>query len=169
MTAPLPLPRPHSEVIAEVADAAARMEAEGAVPADFLARVRTVARRLGAAEVAPDDVRGAIAMAQGLVPIDVDAPTTSSRRTVVLAKRGIRRAAGWYLRHLARQVTALGEAVIRAETAVAGRLETVEQRVDELTRLRERVEKLEAAVGRDLRSESPGAEPPPGPPAGSRA
>lgn len=159
MTAPPPLPRPHAEVIAEVAEAAGRMEAEGAVPADFLAKVRTTASRMGAAEVAPDDIRGAIAMAQGLVPIDVDAPTTSSRRSVVRAKRGIRRAAGWYLRHLARQVTALGEAVIRAETAVAGRLETVEQRMDELPRLRERVERLEAVVGSDVRPKAAEAEP----------
>lgn len=169
MTAPLPPPGRNAEVIAEVAEAAARMEAEGAVPADFLARVRTAAGRLGAAEVAPDDIRGAIAMAQGLVPIDVDAPTTSSRRTVVLAKRGIRRAAGWYLRHLARQVTALGEAVIRAETAVAGRLETVEQRMDELTRLKERVERLEAAAGRDLGPGAAEAEPRRRPSGGPRA
>lgn len=169
MTAPLPRPGPHADVMAEVAEAAARMEVEGTVPADFLARVRTMARRLGAAEVAPDDIRGAIAMAQGLVPVDVDAPTTSTRRTVVLAKRGVRRAGGWYLRHLARQVTALGEAVIRAETAVAGRLETVEQRVDELTRLRERVEKLEAAVGSDHTPASAEAEPRHGPSGGSEA
>lgn len=169
MTAPLPPPGPHADVLAEVAEAAARMEAEGTVPAEFLARVRTAARRLGAAEVAPDDIRGAIAMAQGLVPIDVDAPTTSTRRSVVLAKRGIRRAGGWYLRHLARQVTALGEAVIRAETAVAGRLETVEQRVDELTRLRERVEKLEAAAGGDFRPVEAQVEPRRGPSGGSTA
>lgn len=158
MTAPAGTP--HSEVIAEVAEAAARLEAEGAVPAEFLAQVRAVAIRLGAADVAPDDVRGALSLARGLVSIDIEAPATSNRRTVVLAKRGIRRAAGWYLRHLAQQVTALGEAILRAETAMAGRLETVEQRMDEVTRLRERVERLEAAIGAGAGAEAPHAQRP---------
>lgn len=153
MTAPVP-GTPHADVIAEVAEAAARLEAEGAVPAELLAQVRTISIRLGAADVAPDDIRGALALARGLVSVDVEAPTTSNRRTVVLAKRGIRRAMGWYLRHLAQQVTSLGEAILRAETAVAGRLETVEKQMDDLAELRERVERLEAAIGADPGTEA---------------
>lgn len=146
MTEHLPV-APHAEVIAEVAEAAARLEAEGALPAGFLARVRGAAARMGAADVAADDIRGSLALVEGLMTIDVEAPAASSRRTVVLAKRGFRRVARWYLRHLAQQVTSLGEAILRAETAMAGRLETVEQRVEEFAGLRERVEQLEATIG----------------------
>lgn len=146
-----------ADVVAEVLEAAARQEEEGAVPAVFLAEVRAAAARLGAAEVAADDIRGALALLEGQAPIDVDAPVASGRRSVVLAKKGFRRVARWYVRHLALQVSALGEAVVRVETALAARLEAVEERVDEVGELRERVERLEAAARRSPGSGRGGA------------
>ncbi|MEO7837108.1 MAG: hypothetical protein ABIS21_05655 [Acidimicrobiales bacterium] len=156
---------PHADVVAEVTQAAARAEQEGAVPAAFLAQARGAAARLAAVDVAPDDIRGALALLEGQVNINVEAPATSHRRSVVLAKRGFRRAARWYLRHLALQVSAMGEAVLRVEKSVAGRLETAERRIDDLVDLRERVERLEGAArqGPPPPPGLPGSVPPDGP------
>lgn len=114
----------------------------------YLARVRAEAARLGVRGLGPDLVRDAVRDVEDLVQIDVDPPTYASQPGGQTVKKAIKRSVQWYIRYVATQISALGEALVSFGTAVGDRLDDLEgsnrqlhTKVDELT---ERVEALES-------------------------
>jgi len=61
--------------------------------------------------------------------INIDVPVTASRREYTYLKTALKRGMGWYLRHVAEQVSVLGYATARSLRAVTARLEDIEERV----------------------------------------
>lgn len=116
--------------------------------AAYLARVRGALARLGARADGDDQGLGAaLADLEDAAAIDVEVPVASARREVELAKRGARKLVRWYLRYLAEQVTALGQATTRLGVALAGRVDRLDDTtaglVAEVAGLRDRLERLE--------------------------
>ena len=114
----------------------------------YLARVRAEAAQLGVRGQGPDLVRDAVRDVEDLVQIDVDPPTYASQPGGQTVKNAIKRSVQWYIRYVATQISALGEALVTFGTAVAERLDELEgsnrrlhTKVDELT---ERIEALES-------------------------
>ena len=114
----------------------------------YLARVRASAAKLGVRGVGPDLVRETLSDVEDLIHVDVDVPTYASQRAGKAVKTVVKRSIEWYIRYIAAQINALGQAVVGFGTAVADRLDelessrrSLEERVDELSR---RVESLEA-------------------------
>jgi glycosyltransferase involved in cell wall biosynthesis len=121
-------------------------------PADvgYLSEIRGALRRLGRRdETEGDPVHAALVDLGDAADIDIDVPTASRRQEAAVLKQGIKKLTGWYLRYLAQQTTVLGQATLRLGTALAYRAERVEDTttglLDEVARLRERVERLERA------------------------
>ena len=130
-------------------DEVSRAERElDSIEPGYLARVRAEAARLGVRGQGPDLVRDAVRDVGDLVQIDVDPPTYASQPGGQAVKNAIKRSVQWYIRYVATQIGALGEALVTFGTAVADRLDELEgsdrqlqTRVHELT---ERVEALES-------------------------
>lgn len=113
----------------------------------YLARVRLNASRLGVGGQGPDLIRDSIDDLKDLVHIDIEPPTYASQPGRRALKNLIKRLTQWYIRYIATQVSALGEAMITLSQAVADRLDDLEgsnrkleASVDEL---RHRVQALE--------------------------
>ena len=134
-------------VISEIEQAARERAEDPSFPASYLARVRAATARLTAVELAPDDMRSALAVVEQHLPIDVEVPISSSQRATAFVKKVVRKLTIFYVRYTGQQVTLLGQSVVRLGEAVTQRVERLEGRVEELDRLRERVERLEAQVG----------------------
>ena len=114
----------------------------------YLARVRTEAGRLGVRGQRPDLVRDAVQDVEDLVHIDVDPPTYASQPGGQAIKNTIKRSVQWYIRYVANQIGALGEALVTFGTAVADRLDNLEASTQQLhakvDELADRVEALES-------------------------
>jgi hypothetical protein len=113
--------------------------------APYLEKVRRLTARLSARDIGPDDTEGALAAVAQVLPLDVEAPTSSPTAPERLAKAGLKRAVAWYMRYLAEQVNDLGFALLRAGQALSERAGGAERKVEELER---RLSSLEERVGR---------------------
>lgn len=134
-------------VASEILIAARQLEEGVAFPASYVARVRAATARLTAVEVAPDDIRSALAVLEQHLPIDVEVPVSASQPAMALLKKVVRKLTIFYMRYTGQQVTLMGQAVVRWGEAVSERVERAEGRLAEIDSLRERVERLEAHVG----------------------
>jgi hypothetical protein len=114
----------------------------------YLATVRLATARLGALDLQPDDVHGALLGVEDCARIDLDVPTASRRRAESAVKGSVKRLTGWYLRYLGDQVTLLGLALVRFGTSVALRTDQLEEATGRLSgdlrALTARVDRLEA-------------------------
>ena len=135
------LPRP--ELDREIAAAAAARADAASFPAERLARIRAAAGRMAARQFRPDDLAYAALLLERQASVDVEVPTASRLPGLSLLKRLIKKLMVWYLRFLAAQVTAFGQATARFGVAVARRVDGLEADVDQL---RERVARLEASL-----------------------
>lgn len=118
--------RARQAVAAEIEAAARELEGGPAFPAAELSRIRAATARLAAAEVAPDDVRGALLLLEERAGIELRAPTASRCTPRGLAMRLSVRLSLWYARLLAQQLSSLGDAAVRVGAAAARRIEHVE-------------------------------------------
>src|SRR3954453_9940030 len=114
-------------VVGEIAAAASARVASPDYPAAFVDRARAEVQRLGAFEVAPDDMRGALLLLEQQVAIDPVVPVASHRKPVGATKTVLRKLMLWYMRYVADQVTVAGQAVTRFGGAVAARVERLEE------------------------------------------
>jgi hypothetical protein len=118
------------------------------VDAGYLAQIRGAMSRLGRRADADDHgVPAALADVEDAATIDIEVPTASQRRAGRVVKQVIKKLTRWYLRYLAQQTTVLGRATLRLGAALAQQADRLEDTtsglVDEVARLRERVERLE--------------------------
>ena len=107
----------------------------------YLNRVRIAAARLGVTGQGPDLVKDALRDLEDTVQIDVEPPTYASQPGVRAVKSFVKRSIQWYVRYIAVQVNALGQAMVTFGSVVADRLDELEasnrglqHKVDELTR-----------------------------------
>ena len=125
----------------------------------YVEKVRQATRRLGATEVAPEDLRQAVQAVRNVSSFDVEVPTTSARREVQLVKVGVKRVALFYMRYLAGQLNAFGLAVVQMGETLASRTERLESGSDDvaarLGAVEARLRRLEATVGRTARDAGP--------------
>ena len=149
-------PSPLADVATRVVEAARARAAKPDYPAAAIDHVRTATARLGALEVAPDDMRAALVVLEQQAQIDVVVPVSSSHRSVGYLKKAVRKLMLFYVRYVGHQVTLLGEATVRFGSAVTDRVERLEERTGEerqrlegeLAELRARVDQLEGRAGR---------------------
>ena len=140
-----------STAVAQIEEAAREREASPDFPASYISRVRSAASRMAAIEVAPDDMRSALAVLDQHLPIDVDVPISSSQQATAVVKKAVRKLTIFYVRYTGQQVTLMGQAVVRFGEAVTRRVERLEGEVERLRQLEERVERLEAAADGEVR------------------
>ena len=133
-------PVPRADLAAEIKRAAAVREAEADFPTSKIARIRGAASRLAASSIEPGDIRHAALLLERSATIDLQVPTASRVPGVRIVKRVLKKLMIWYLRFLAAQVTAFGQATARFGTTVASRIDELEAEVEEL---RARVARLE--------------------------
>ena len=118
----------------------------------YVERVRRLTERLAARDVGPDDASGALDAVRGVVVVDVDAPTASTRPEARLLKTGVKRLTAWYLAYLAEQVNDLGFALLRLGETLAARADRAEAASGDLgarlDQLEDRVHRLEGTQGR---------------------
>lgn len=112
----------------------------------YVEKVRAAVNRLGVRGAGPDPSRDALADLEDLLPLDADPPTASRNSAGRFVKAAVKRLVRWHVAYLARQVTAVGEAVLRLGShlsdrvdemesivgAHAGRMEDLERRVIQL-------------------------------------
>jgi hypothetical protein len=134
-------PLPRAQLADEVTRAAREREAAPDFPAASIARIRSVATKLGATKVMPGDIRHAALLLERQANIDLEVPTASRVPGVHLVKRVLKKLMIWYLRFLAAQVSAFGQATARFGVTVASRIDELEA---EVTELRDRVARLES-------------------------
>jgi len=118
----------------------------------YLDQVRTSAEKLGVRGAGPDLVRDTLRDVEELIHVDVDVPTYASQRAGKAVKTVVKRSIEWYIRYIAAQINALGQAMVGFGSAVADRLDelesskrSLEEKVSELSR---KVESLEAGTER---------------------
>ena len=133
----------------EVANADSMLET---IAPGYLEQVRTSAGKLGVRGAGPDLVRDTLRDVEELIHLDVDVPTYASQRAGKAVKTVVKRSIEWYIRYIAAQINALGQAMVGFCSAVADRLDEMEssrrcleQKVSELSR---KVESLEAGAQR---------------------
>lgn len=131
---------PRAALAEEIAAAADEREGDPSFPSARIAKIRSLASRLGAAKVDPGDIRHAALLLERHAVIDLQVPTASGVPGVHLVKRVVKQLMIWYLRFLAAQVTALGHATARFGVTVASRVDSMEAEIEEL---RARVARLE--------------------------
>jgi hypothetical protein len=133
-------PVPRAELAGEIARAAHERAAAPDFPAARIARIRNAAAKLGATTVEPGDIRHAALLLERQANVDLQVPTASRVPGVSLVKRVLKKLMIWYLRFLAAQVSAFGQATARFGVTVASRIDELEAEVAEL---RDRVARLE--------------------------
>ncbi|HVM10397.1 MAG TPA: hypothetical protein VM345_18200 [Acidimicrobiales bacterium] len=133
-------PVPRAELAGEIARAAQERAAAPDFPAARIARIRNAAAKLGATTVEPGDIRHAALLLERQANVDLQVPTASRVPGVSLVKRVLKKLMIWYLRFLAAQVTAFGQATARFGVTVASRIDELEAEVADL---RDRVARLE--------------------------
>ena len=131
---------PRADVRLAIAESAAALEQSPTFPREVVERARAAARRLAATEIGPDDIRHAAVVLEAQASIDLQVPTRSRVPGVSLVKRVLKKLMVWYLRFLATQITALGQATARLGVTIANRIDGLEAEVHSLE---ERVVALE--------------------------
>ncbi|MGH2718703.1 MAG: hypothetical protein ACRDJU_09005 [Actinomycetota bacterium] len=120
--------------IGDLAPALAELEASPAYPAAYLSRVREAVHRLDPLPPFPLDVPQALALVTQQSRVDVDVPLRTRRLGAKAAKIAIKRVTAFYLAYLADQVGDLGQALVHLGTALAVRVEGVEEELGDLRR-----------------------------------
>jgi hypothetical protein len=128
--------------VEEAANISARLDRDTTT---YLDRVRRAVARRAVSASPPDEVQAALVVVEGSAYIDVDVPTTSRRRALVLVKVTVKRLTGWYLGYVGRQVSLFGQAVARLGSVLVERTQRLEQN---MTAIGEKVDRLEARVER---------------------
>ena len=135
---------------AEVANADSILEA---LAPGYLDQVRGSAGKLGVKGAGPDLVRDTLSDVEELIHLDVDVPTYATQRAGKAIKTVVKRSIEWYIRYIAAQINAIGEAMVGFGSAVADRLDelesskrVLEEKVSELSR---KVDSLEAGTERN--------------------
>jgi hypothetical protein len=118
--------RSPSGLVEEVVAEAATLESAPGFPRDAVARIRVATGWLSAAEPESDDVRFAALLLQRQAGVDLEPPLGSRSWPQRLVNQQVRRLLGWYVRFLAQQISALGQAAARLGLAVAQRSETLQ-------------------------------------------
>lgn len=137
------------QIVEDVVAEARRRQAEPGFPSETVARIRDATGWLAADDTVPDDVRFAALILQRQAGVDLEPPVTSRSWPQALAKKVIRRLVGWYLRFLAQQVYALGQAASRLGLSVAQRTEALQaQADDDRAAVDRRLEELSARLAR---------------------
>ena len=138
-----------SAVVDEVLTEARARQAAPGFPHDALARIRSATGWLSADDPAPDDVRFAALILKRQAGVDLEPPVESRSWPQQLVKKIIRRLVGWYVRFLAQQLYALGQAATRLGLAVAQRTESLQAQVDgDRAAVDGRLEELSARLAR---------------------
>ena len=119
------------------------MAAAPEFPAARMARIRAAGKRLSVAEFRPDNLRHAAVLLERQAAIDLDVPLPSRIPGVALVKLVLKRLMVWYLRFIANQISAFGQATARFGVVVATRVDRLDADVADL---QERVARLEAAA-----------------------
>ena len=139
---PLSSQLPRAELADDIARAAAELAAAPDFPSARVARIRAAGARLSAREFRPDNLRHAAVLLERQATIDLDVQTAARLPGVSILKRVLKRLMIWYLRFLAQQISAFGQATSRLGVAVANRVDRLDADVADLQR---RVAALEAA------------------------
>lgn len=134
---------PRAELVREIVADAARRESDPDFPSARISRIRAAAARLAASEFRPDDLRHGALLLERQANIDLQVPTASRVPGVSLFKRSLKKLMIWYLRFLAHQISAFGQATARFGITVANRIEGAEADLADLTA---RVARLEATL-----------------------
>ena len=136
-------------VVDEVVAEARSLEAAPGFPRGVIERIRGATAMLAVGESAPDNVRQAALLLhrQAEVPLE---PAMGGRRQVDrLIKQVVGRLVGWYVRFLAHQIAALGQATARLGLAVAERTERLQaEDAAQRAEVERRLEDLSARVAR---------------------
>lgn len=119
--------------------------------AGYVAQVRDAVRRLGRRPAGDAALADALEDLGVVAAIDADIPVRSPRPLLRRVKQVVKALVGWYLRYLAAQTTALGQATVRLGSALAERIDGLDAadeslRVD-VARLGRRVDELEERSG----------------------
>ena len=119
----------------------------------YIEEVRRAAGRLAVREAGPQAARDALADVEDLSDIDIEVPTDSPDVVARYLKRLVKRLLRWYVRYIAAQVTALGQALTRLGSELVDRIDGLEASTNKLdARLEDlaaRVERLEHTQHRD--------------------
>lgn len=133
--------------------AESRLRDLGELDRRYVEEVRRAAGRLAVRESGPQAARDALADVEDLTDIDVEVPTDSPDVAARYLKRLVKRLLRWYIRYVAAQVTALGQALTRLGSEIVDRLDGLESSTKELdARLEDltaRVERIEHTQHRD--------------------
>lgn len=130
-------------VVDEVLAEARSLEAAPEFPRRLIDRMRGATAMLAVGESAADNVRHAALLLHRQAETSLE-PAIGGRRVDRLVKQVVVRLVGWYVRFLAHQIAALGQATARLGLAVAERTERlqsedaahrseVEKRLDDLS------------------------------------
>lgn len=111
----------------------------------YLDRVRRRAAELGLPRTPAKRARRSVDLVEATAQINPHAPVQSTRRSGLLVKRVVGTLTHFYVRHVAEQVTELGESASWMGTALCDYIAGLEA---EIADLRERVSRLEQDPGR---------------------
>ena len=161
-------------VVDEIVVEARALEEEPGFPHSVVDTVRAATAWLSA-EPTPGDVRQAAQLLSHQAGVAVEPQLTSPGLVRRLVKLVVHRLIGWYVRVLAQQVAALGEATARLGLAVAERTERLQSEATtdrealsaRLDSLSDRLSRLEAQVG-EASGTGPGSGSGSGPASGGR-
>ena len=122
---------PHEGFRAAVAERIAVDRGRGDFPAEQLEAIDTAVRRR-TARSSTAGVGDRIRALEAAADIDTAPPVASEHRGGRGVKLAISKATGWYVGHLAVQARDLGVATARAVRALAGRIDELDRRIEEL-------------------------------------
>ena len=117
---------PEEIVAAEIVASARSHEASESFPRQAIERIRVATNWMSADQPIRGDLRHAALLFQRQAGVDLEPPMGSRGRGQAVVKQGVRRLIGWYVRFLAQQISALGQASARLGLAVSERTERLE-------------------------------------------
>lgn len=126
----------HRRLLDEIDAEVRRRRESGDLPPDFERELDLTFARFAPVPAIGDDFDQVMERAEQSTFIDVLAPTQSAQPLVGQAKRVIRKAIIWEVRHVAAQVSSFASAMARATRLLAGRVDALEQVVPPPAQLR---------------------------------
>ena len=126
----------HRRLLDEIDTEVRHRRESGDLPADFERELDLAFARFAPVPAIGDDFDQVMERAEQSTFVDVLAPTQSAQPLVGQAKRVIRKAIIWEVRHVAQQVSAFSSAIARAVRLLARRVDDLEQAVPSAARLR---------------------------------
>jgi hypothetical protein len=116
-----------SNLLAEIQQEVERRRAVGDVPPDFERQLDRTFASLTPPEATDDDFDGLLARLEAAALIDTWPPTVSTRPGVAQIKRSIARATGFYIRHIASQVSSQTRLLVKALRLLSDRVDRIDQ------------------------------------------